>query len=347
MKVKRIWQAVGSFFAFGAQKAGAFVGHTAAVFRPQTRPDEFRRTYEKGGLFDTTPYEERYARRVKNAALARRDRGLLLMVAGAMLLGAVILWLGSLWRISDVRVEGCEHYAPAAVIAASGARRDGEYLGVDAWTAERRIREQLPLVKDVTVSKSLDGSVVISVTEYDALYYTRFHENYYAMTTDGMKVLEVSASGDAYRSMGAVYVGLPEDAYVRVGRALTYAYAPYLTDHETEEAFTYPVEDEDPVAEYAYVSRVLEIVMAWELAPRVTGIELSDRYTMYLVLDEQIKVSLGKKSDLDAKLALAQKVLSTYTAGENPVILDVSDGETASLREDANLILPPWATVRE
>lgn len=265
------------------------------------------------------------------------------IVVGGMALCTALLWLSTLWRITEVTVEGCDRYAPAAITDRAGIREGDLCLGFDTFAVERRLKEELPLLERVKVHIGITGHVTISVSEEEALYYTQHHTNYYLIAADDMTVLDVSSDPRGFANAGAVYVGLPEEARVRVGDKLSYIYLPYEPVTAPEEEVTYPTQNEDPNKEFAYVQKAIDTVMGWSLAPRVTGMELSDRFAAYLVLDGRIRVDLGKVDGLDRKLNRAAQILEMEGEGEDiPAVVNVSNPDRSSYREDAALILPPW-----
>lgn len=308
----------------------SFGRQTAAVFRPS-------RAVEPS-------FPPRSARREKNGTRDTTTRYLITAGAllAAMLLCSLALWIGSLWKITEVTVQGNGLYAAEAICQRSGLLSGQEFLGVDAGTAARRIRDAFPLVETVKVKKHLNGSVTVTISEYTDLYYTKHNENYYIIAAKDRKVLQVAAGDTLYRDMGATYVGLPAEARVRVGEILSYAYLPYQND---EAETLYDTRAEDANDEYAYVWEVVETVMSWSLSDRVTGMELSDRYAMYIILDGRIKVTVGKKNDLTRKLDRAARILETELPdGDLPVILNVTDPSSATIREDADAAWPDWAS---
>ena len=336
--------AVGGFFRFLGRSLTAFVCHTKAVFRPSSDPasDPFDARFGQGvGDRETAA---RYRRSHAEGQVFFRQYAMLLGITlAAMTLCVAMLWLGRLWRVSTVVVEGCTYYAPAAVAVESGVKGGDEYLNVDPWDVEARLKAALPLLSHVNVSKKLNGTVVIRVTEHAELYYTQHNRNYYVISAADMQVLEVASSGNLYRSMGAVYVGLPAEAWVRVGEPLGYRYLPYTTDEEGDEVSTYDVTNEDPHMEFSYVQKTVDAVMAWDRVDRVDGMELSDRYGLYLVVDGRVCVRLGKAENLERKLSRAAQILDREPEGELPVVLDVSNPEAASWREEPDMVLPHWA----
>ncbi len=340
---KRLWPTVkrGVCTAAGAvaRAVVAFGRHTAAVFRPHPTKaaDPFAARYGHG----VAPHPIDSGATAKPTGFTRAHWIAAVVMVAAMGACTAALWVGSLWKIADVTVEGCAYYAPAAVAEQAGVTTGDEFLGVDTWVIEGRIKEAFPLIERVKVSKHLNGDVTVSVTEYADLYYTCHNQNYYVLSAADLTVLEIASDGDAYRGMGATYIGFPAEARVRVGEPLTYAYLPFA-DGEAETL--YDTRAEDPNEEYAYVANAIGIVLAWAQADRVTGMELTDRYAMYIVLDGRIKITVGKSTDLARKLDLAARILETECPeGTAPVILDVSHPDTASIREDAAYVLPDWA----
>ncbi len=105
----------------------------------------------------------------------RRGSGTALYVtmAGAFLVIAVVAALGLFFKISAITVAGGKRYTDQDIINASGLETDSSILFVNMSGAEVRIKNALPYVDSVKVTRKLPGTVVIEVTEIDpAAYFT-------------------------------------------------------------------------------------------------------------------------------------------------------------------------------
>lgn len=267
---------------------------------------------------------------------------------GAAILCLVFLLLIRLWEVSDVTAEDGQLYSAPLLVEKCGVVSGDEYWGFDTWDVSRRLKAELPLIEKATVRRHLDGTISISVTEQTNLYYTRHNVNYYIISAEDQEVLCVDATPDESRRVGAVYLGLPASTRVRVGDKLSYVNLPYAPETEGYEYTTYEVETDEPAVEYAYVDDFIDTVMKTPLAPRITGMELGDRYGIYMVLDHRIKIEIGDMNELTRKLQMAQETLTRQEANGGistamPTLITVSDPAVSTVRTAPDIDMPDWA----
>jgi hypothetical protein len=111
---------------------------------------------------------------------------------------------------------------------------------------------------------------------------------------------------------------------------------------------TYEIETDEPAVENAYVFEFVEALMTSPLAPRVTGMELGDRFDLWFVLDGSIKVKVGNMDELDRKLTVTERSLRDraeegFDAGGLPTLVDVSSPARIIHRTAPDIELPAWA----
>jgi cell division septal protein FtsQ len=267
---------------------------------------------------------------------------------GTALLTVAILFLGKLWKVGAVTVEDGQYYTASVVLSSAGIEAGDEMLGFDGFTVARELREKLPLLNKVTVRKSLSGSVSIRFTEAESLYYTCHNQNYYIVNAETREVLCVSSKPDEARRVRAVYLGLPECTRVRVGEELTFVNLPYTPETDAPEISTYELETDEPEKENAYVFEFVETLMDSSLSERVIGMELGDRFDLWLVLRGGIRIRVGTMDELERKLAVADRALrdkaesGAYPNGL-PILVDVSDPARIIYRVSPEIELPDWA----
>ena len=221
-------------------------------------------------------------------------------------------------------------------------------LSFDRFSLKRALKESLPLIDTVKVHRRLNGDVTISFTEFTNLHYTQHNENYYIISADTKEVLCVHANPTEAKRVGAIYLGLPETARVRVGETLTFINLPYQVETVAPELVTYELETEKPEVEYAYVYAFAEALMSSPLAPRVTGMELGDRFDIWFVLDHSIKVRVGSMDELERKLTFTERSLREqedkgFDANGLPTLVDVSDPARIIHRTSPDIDMPDWA----
>jgi cell division septal protein FtsQ len=273
---------------------------------------------------------------------------LMLCMLGTALLTVAILFLGKLWKVGAVTVEDGQYYTASVVLSSAGIEAGDEMLGFDGFTVAKELREKLPLLNKVTVRKSLSGSVSIRFTEVESLYYTCHNQNYYIVNAETREVLCVSSKPDEARRVGAVYLGLPECTRVRVGEELTFVNLPYTPETDAPEISTYELETDEPEKENAYVFEFVETLMKSSLSDRIIGMELGDRFDLWLVLRGGIRVRVGTMDELERKLSVADRALrdkaesGAYPNGL-PILVDVSDPARIIYRVSPEIELPDWA----
>ena len=84
------------------------------------------------------------------------------------------------------------------------------------------------------------------------------------------------------------------------------------------------------------------------LSERMIGMELGDRYDLWLVLRGGIRVRVGTMDELERKLSVADRALQdkaqsgAYPNGL-PILVDVSDPARIIYRVSPEVELPDWA----
>jgi cell division septal protein FtsQ len=273
---------------------------------------------------------------------------LMLCMLGGVALTVAVMLLGKLWKVTDVTATDGQYYSSSTVVASLGVEAGDEMLGFDGYVVVRELRERLPLLDRVKVRKHPGGTVSVTFTEVEELYYTRHNQNYYIINAETREVLCVMAKPDEARRVGAVYLGLPECARVRVGEELSFVNLPYAPETDAPEISTYELETDEPEKENAYVFNFVETLMSSTLSERVVGMELGDRYDLWLVLNGGVRVRVGGMDELERKLSVVDNALSKMAQDGGlssglPILVDVSDPARVICRISPEIELPDWA----
>jgi cell division septal protein FtsQ len=302
------------------------------------------------------PFKAKFARDARPFGSGERytspDLGsiplLLLCMLGVVILTAAVMLLGKLPKVTAVSAEDGTYYTAAAVLAHAGIEAGDEMLGFDGFAKAKELKKSLPLMDKVKIRKHLNGAVTISFTEVESLYYTCHNQNYYLINAETHEVLNVAGDAAEARRVGAVYLGLPECTRVRVGEELTFINLPYAPETDAPEISTFELETYEPERENAYVFEFVEILMKSSVAERVVGMELGDRYDLWLVLRGGIRIRVGTMDELERKLTLADRSLKDKAASGGipagmPTLVDVSDPARIIHRSSPDVELPFWA----
>ena len=267
---------------------------------------------------------------------------------GVVILTVGVMLLGKLPKVTSVSAEDGTYYTAAAVLAHAGIEAGDEMLGFDGFAKAKELKKSLPLMDKVKIRKHLNGSVTVSFTEVEKLYYTCHNQNYYIINAETREVLCVAGDATEARRVGAIYLGLPECTRVRVGEELPFINLPYAPETDSPELSTYELETYEPERENAYVFEFVEILMNSSVAERVVGMELGDRFDLWLVLRGGIRIRVGTMDELERKLTLADRSLQDKAASGGipagmPTLVDVSDPARIIHRSSPDVELPFWA----
>jgi hypothetical protein len=135
---------------------------------------------------------------------------------------------------------------------------------------------------------------------------------------------------------------------VRVGEELSFVNLPYAPETDAPEISTYELETDEPEKENAYVFDFVETLMSSTLSERVVGMELGDRYDLWLVLNGGVRVRVGGMDELERKLSVVDNALSKMAQDGGlssglPILVDVSDPARVICRISPEIELPDWA----
>ena len=282
----------------------------------------------------------------RKPSLGRLPVILLGMLGGAALIGLLLL-LSGFWTVSKVTATEGTLYSAAVVREYADIEVGEKMLSFDSSDVVNRLKAGLPMMDRIRIRKHLNGTVSISFEEITDVYYTCHNANYYVISAEDREVLGVFANPNEAKRAGAIYLGLPESTRVRVGEKISFINLPYEPDSAPEDVVDYEVETDEPTEEYAYVFEFVEALMASPLADRVTGMELSDRYDIWMVLDRRIRVRIGNMDELDRKLNMTERSLADRESagkddGSMPVLVDVSDPTRIIHRASPDVELPDW-----
>ena len=230
-------------------------------------------------------------------------------VSGAILTFAIVViatvFLMSVFlRISDISVEGNEHYTDDEIINAIDIEQGDNLFFFDRFAAISRVFAKLPYVEEVSVSRQLPDKVVITVQECKALAYIAVGDENWTID-HSCKVLGKATDnelGDLIRVEGI------DPGTLLIGEKLTTA-------------------DGDDTA-VTFLSDVLYQVQNRDLTGHIKNMDFSDLIGTKLYYDTRFTIMIGGKSEVDHKFAMLESVLEQLKEGDVGVI-NVSDGASA------------------
>lgn len=196
------------------------------------------------------------------------------------------------------------------------------------------IREKLPLVGNIKITKTPFGKLKIDVRVGEVDFYTKVGDKYYAID-EKLRVLDESTKRSKYSAYGAAYVILPEVREPQIGEPLVFYDTVEETDTEGETL--YEVKEE---SYYAYVSNFLSTLKESEsgFLEQTDGIIIDERFDITLIYGLKYKVKFGSVANLDAKLRVLFGILNEGSVVKmDKAFIDLTDTSKATAREDTDL----------
>ena len=205
-----------------------------------------------------------------------------------------------------------------------------------SFLIKRAIREKLPLVGDIKITKTPFGKLKINVSVGEVDFYTKIGEKYYAID-EKLRVLDESTKRSKYSAYGAAYVILPEVREPQIGKTLVFYDTVEETDTEGETL--YEVKEE---SFYDYAAGFLTTLKESEIGflEQTDGVILDERFDITLIYGMKYKVKFGSSANLDAKLRVLFGILNEGSVVKmETAIIDLTDPSKATAREDTSLDL--------
>lgn len=109
----------------------------------------------------------------RNNRRHRRSRGrfgiLFKFLCVLTLVVAVTMGATVFFRVETVAVSGNSRYTEEEVVAATGIQVDDNLFHMNKYQISQQVLQALPYVKELTIRRSLPSTIVITVTEWDAV----------------------------------------------------------------------------------------------------------------------------------------------------------------------------------
>ena len=112
----------------------------------------------------------------------RKKRNAFFAPIAFLLVIAVLIFVVSVFfNVSAVEVEGNNFYTAAEVAEASGIQEGDNLFFINRFSAASRIFARLPYVEGISIEKQMPGSVIVHVTESEAIAYIACEDGWWAM----------------------------------------------------------------------------------------------------------------------------------------------------------------------
>ena len=290
----------------------------------EKRPEEIVRERLEG-------FRDGIISRLGEKGLKRIKKVLIAVLALCLIYLALLLCL----RIRSVEIVGdVTMFNESEIIRAAEINEGDMLLCKSAWGIERRMKKNMPLIKDVNVKKSIGGKVRIDVEFHEVRYYCKIGDTYYAIDED-LRVLDADESRSKYSAFGATFVRIPEVREPHKGEKLVFYDTVEETDTEGETL--YEVKEEKV---YFYVTEYLSALTESGFREDSDAVMLDEKFNVTLIYAGKFKVIFGDARDLDVKFRALFGILSEGSMQyASRAVVDLSTPSMATARADEGLDL--------
>ena len=235
----------------------------------------------------------------------RKKTGIGALLTFLVVIMAVIFVMSVFFRVTDIQVEGNEHYTDQEIIKAVVIEEGDNLFFFDRIAATSRVFAKLPYIEEVSVERQLPNKVIISVQECKALAYLQVGDEEWAIDYSCKILGKATAeeTGDLIPILGV------SPGTLMIGEKLT-------TADGNEELVN-------------FISEVLYQLQERGLASQVNKIDFSNAYSVRIAFgDGRYTFKIGGSSNVEYKFGMIVSVMNQLKEGDVGTI-DVSDGTSA------------------
>ena len=227
----------------------------------------------------------------------------LYFILAAIVIGIVMAILSNtvLFKCGSIEVTGVSRYSADEIIAASGVKTGENLLHIDAKKAENSVMSAFAFVDKVSVKKNYPTKIVIEITEA---------QNWFALNQDG-KTVVISRGGRVLGNISA-------DGLVVV------------KGFEAESLETGSQLNSTVDAKNKIIMEIFETAEKVGLA-NVTEIDLTDRFSIKITVENRIILNIGSSVQLESKLRVGQALIEKEIAADERVSVLLTNPEKVAV----------------
>jgi cell division protein FtsQ len=192
-------------------------------------------------------------------------------------------------KIEKIEVKGNGIYTKEQIIDASGISIGDNLYAINKKTARSFITTEYPYIKEVVIRRNLPTTLVFKITEEQPVYYTEICGEYFVLSKS-LRILERTYEKPSNEENPLVLLLLADVKRAVVGETL-----------EFEKELT-----------FEYINNFMQSVNEHEIADKLTEIDISNKYNIYVSYQGRFRIYLGDSTETDMKLKFAELMINTF-----------------------------------
>ena len=200
----------------------------------------------------------------------------------------VIICMAAFLKIDHIEVTGNSRYTSDEIVEVSGISVGQNLYAIDKKEARRFITLEYPYINEVIIRRTLPSTLTFKIGEEDPRYYTEIFGEYFILS-QSLRILERTSEFDEDNT-SLVLLKLPVVKKAIVGNAVEF----------------------DKELTFGYISEFIDRVENNGMASRLTEIDISNKYNIYVNCEDRFRIYLGDNTDTDMKLTFAGLMIDNF-----------------------------------
>ncbi len=256
-------------------------------------PDEYQDSAARvsRGAFDSMTQRARLTKLRYNILVA--------VVAAAACIVFGVTCVALFFRIDKVNVEGVTRYDSGEVAAALPFSVGDNLYSIDKDEAKRAIAEKCPYLGYISIKRRIPDTINITVAEEDPKYYFSLGGEYFVLS-ETLRILERTNSMAEILLDYKDVIKISTDSIRRavVGETVVFSNDGY----------------------YEYAQSMLSTFLNSSIRDKITLIDFSNRFALYVIYDNRLKIEFGDIDNIDVKLAFAVGIIEQLAVKDEGII---------------------------
>ena len=237
---------------------------------------------------------ERLQAKKRHKKIFRRINYILLSIVLCFIF--VVVCMALFLKIETIEVKGNERYEAKQIVEASGISVGQNLYAINKKTARSFIMQNYPYISSVVIRRTLPSTLTFRVTEEKPRFYFEICGEYFILS-ESLRILERTyelPSGE----VSLVCLKLSDVRVAMVGETLGF----------------------DRTLIFEYVNTFIKSVSSHEMADKLTEIDLSKRYNIYVEYEDRFRIYMGDNTQTEMKLTFAGLMINTFEADQKGTV---------------------------
>ena len=200
----------------------------------------------------------------------------------------LVMLLSLFFSVRAFELEGDTLYDINEIIDASGVRSGDRLFWLNESKIEKKLISECPYIKDVKIKQKLPNKVCFVIEELTPGWYVQVGNDFYALDYD-MKVIHETFDEEKLKSRGLTKLVIPELESLVIGKVPAFA---GNDEHLRTETL-----------------KIIDTIRNHPIKERLNYLDLSNRFQIKMVIDENYEVDFGDMNDAATKLKTIQKLI--------------------------------------